>query len=155
LESHDDIPQDFRTQLYAEQQQYQDRKWKRRDSGSSPVGHPPMIINNYIPTNGGQSESTLDVADSSFSQSCSLNIPGLRDEAVKVYSKWQCSKVGCPIQRQHYELARDLTLERGSDLELVYEDKDAQFYAELGVLEGVARRWVRDVKTFLDEYDTL
>jgi hypothetical protein len=60
-----------------------------------------------------------------------------------------------PYPRQHYELARDLTLERGSDLELVYEDKDAQFYAELGVLEGVARRWVRDVKTFLDEYDTL
>jgi hypothetical protein len=29
-------------------------------------------------------------------------------------------------------------------------DKDAQFYIELGVLEGVARRWVRDLKAFLD-----
>jgi hypothetical protein len=46
-------------------------------------------------------------------------------------------------------------LGRGDDLELVYEDKDAQFYIELGVLEGVARRWVRDVKAFLDEYDIL
>jgi hypothetical protein len=74
---------------------------------------------------------------------------------VKAYSKWHCSKVGCPIQRQYYELARDLTLGRGDDLELVYKDKDAQFYIELGVLEGVARRWVRDVKAFLDKYDIL
>ncbi len=74
---------------------------------------------------------------------------------MKAYSKWHCSKIGCPIQRQHYELARDLTLERGGDLELVYKDRDAQFYTELGVLEGVARRWVRDVKAFLDEYDIL
>jgi hypothetical protein len=32
-------------------------------------------------------------------------------------------------------------------------DKDAQFYIELGALEGVARRWVRAVQAFLDEYD--
>jgi len=64
-------------------------------------------------------------------------------------------KVGCHIQRQHYELARDLTLGRGDDLELVYEDKNAQFYIEHGVLEGVARRWVRDVKAFLKDYNTL
>jgi len=32
-------------------------------------------------------------------------------------------------------------------------DKDAQFYIELGVLEGVAWRWVRDAKAFRDEYD--
>jgi len=46
-------------------------------------------------------------------------------------------------------------LGRGDDPELVYEDKDAQSFIELGVLEGIARRWVRDVKTFLDEYDIL
>jgi hypothetical protein len=46
-------------------------------------------------------------------------------------------------------------LGRGDDLELVYKDKDTQFYIKLGVLEGVARRWVRDVKAFLDEYDIL
>jgi hypothetical protein len=48
-----------------------------------------------------------------------------------------------------------MTLERGDDLELVYEDKNSQFYIELGVLDGVARRWVRDVKAFLDEYDII
>jgi hypothetical protein len=46
-------------------------------------------------------------------------------------------------------------LDRGDDLELVYEDKNSQLYIELGVLDGVARRWVRDVKTFLEEYDII
>jgi hypothetical protein len=46
-------------------------------------------------------------------------------------------------------------LGRGDDLQLVYEDNNAQFYIELGVLEGVARRWVRDVEAFLEEYDIL
>jgi len=46
-------------------------------------------------------------------------------------------------------------LERGFDLELLHEDKDAQFYIERGVLEGVARRFVRDVKSFLKQYNTL
>jgi hypothetical protein len=153
LESHDDVPPDVRTQLYAEQQQHQNRKRKRRDSDSSPTGHPLITIHNYIPSNPSLSGSTLDSAPSL--QSCPLNIPGLRDEAVKAYCRWHYSKVGCPIQRQHYELARDMTLERGDDLELVYEDKNAQIYIDLGVLDGVARRWVRDVKAFLDEYDPI
>ncbi len=60
-----------------------------------------------------------------------------------------------PYPEQHYELARDLTLERGDDLELVCEDKNSNFYIELGLLDGVARRWVRDVKPFLDEYNKI
>jgi hypothetical protein len=99
-----------------------------------------MIINNYILTYPSQTGSTLNLADSSSSRSCSLSIPGLRNEAMKAYSKWHCLKVGCPIQKQHYELARNLTLGRGDNLELIYKDKNAQFYIELGVLEGVARR---------------
>lgn len=114
-----------------------------------------MIINNYIPTHLSQSGSIQGLAGSSPSRSCSLSIPRLRDDTVKAYSKWHCLKVRCPLQRQSYELARDLTLGRGDDLELVYEDNDAKFYTELGVLEGVARQWVRDVKAFLDEYDIL
>lgn len=74
---------------------------------------------------------------------------------MKAYWRWHCSKVGCHIQRQHYELACDLTLGRGDDLELIYEDQNPQFFIEQGVLEGVARRWVRDVKLFVDEYDNM
>jgi hypothetical protein len=117
-----------------------------------------MIINNYIPTHPVKdrlSGSNPDLVDSLSSQLCSLRIPKLWDDAVKACCKWHCLKVRCPIQKQHYKLAYDLTLERGFNIELVYKDNDAQFYIERGVLEGVTRRWVRDVKAFLDEYDTL
>jgi hypothetical protein len=89
LETHSDIPEDIRTQLYAEEQQHLDRKRKRRDSDSSPAGHTPMIINNYIPGHSSQvpvdgSKSTIDVTNS-FSRSPCLRIPGLRDDAVDAY----------------------------------------------------------------------
>ena len=160
LETHGDAPQDIRTQLYAEEQQHSDRKRKRRDSGSSPAGYTPMIINNYIPVHpsrtlaDGSKRSTPNMTDSS-SRRPSLSIPGMRDDAVEAYCEWHCSKVRRQDQKQQYELARDLTLERGLDLELIHEDNDAQFYIERGVLEGVARRFVRDVKAFLDQYDAL
>lgn len=55
-------------------------------------------------------------------------------------------------QKRAYELARDLTLARSLDLELVDEDNDAQFYIDKGVSEGVARCFVRDVPVFLEQY---
>lgn len=52
-------------------------------------------------------------------------------------------------------LACSLTLERGFDLDLVHEDNDARYFIDQGVLEGVARRWVKDVQEFLDGYNVL
>lgn len=157
------MPQEIRTQLYAEEQQHSNRKRKRQDSQSHPAGHPPpIIINNYIPAHPGQAvadssvRSTPELSDSlstrSSSRSSSFSIPGLRDNAVDAYCEWHCSKVRGTEQKRHYELARDLTLERGLDLELVHEDNNAQFFIERGVLEGVARRFVRDIEAFLDQY---
>lgn len=159
LDTHDDVPQDVRTTLYAEEQQHSDRKRKRRDSGSYPTGHYPMIINNYIPAYPGEVVTGSDMSApdlaTGLSLRSSLTTLGLRDDAVKAYREWHCSKVRSRDQKQQYEVACDLTMDRGFDLELLHEDNDAEFYIEQGVLEGVARRWVRDVKAFLDEYDAL
>jgi hypothetical protein len=72
-----------------------------------------------------------------------------------VYCEWYSSKVRSQCQKQQYELTHNLILESGLDLELIHEDNDAEFYIEHGVLEGVVRWWVRDVKAFLDEYHAL
>lgn len=158
LETHDDVPQDIRTQLYTEEQHNLNRKRKQQGSDSFPASHSPMIINNYIPVHPGQapvgSNRATHLMDCSSSQPLSpLHIPGLRDDAVRAYCEWHCSKVRSQNQKQQYELARELTLERGFDLELISEEGDPQYYLERGVLEGVARRFVRDVKAFLTHYD--
>ncbi|KAF4921419.1 hypothetical protein CGCF245_v015591 [Colletotrichum fructicola] len=72
-----------------------------------------------------------------------LCVDGLRDDAVEAYCKWYWSKVRSLNQKRYFELAYNLTIERGLDLELVHEDNDAQFFIQQGVLEGVARRVLR------------
>jgi hypothetical protein len=68
--------------------------------------------------------SALPSATRSASRGSPLSIPGLRDDAVEDYCKWHCSKVRSRNQKQQYELACALTLEKGFDLELVYEDSE-------------------------------
>ncbi|KAK3933481.1 hypothetical protein QBC46DRAFT_368727 [Diplogelasinospora grovesii] len=131
------------------------RNRKQCDAGSSPPGHGPVVINNYIPAQAGLARIGGSMPELAGSAPCRLSIPGLRDDAVLAYCEWHCSKVRSQRQKKQYEWARDLTLECGLDLELVHEDNDAQFYIDRGVMEGVARRWVRDVKTFLEEYYAL
>jgi len=54
LETHDDVPQDIRTQLYVEEQQYLNHKRKPHVAGDFPAGLPARVINNYIPAHPGQ-----------------------------------------------------------------------------------------------------
>ena len=60
-----------------------------------------------------------------------LSIPRLREDAVEAYCEWHCSKVRRLDQKQQYELARDLTLERGFDLELIHEDNGQKLFDEI------------------------
>ncbi|OAL42639.1 hypothetical protein IQ07DRAFT_525749 [Pyrenochaeta sp. DS3sAY3a] len=156
IESHGDVPDDIRKQLYAEDQQHSDRKRKRRNSDSRPTDHVPVVINNYIPPTSGQAV-TYNTNETTRimhgDRSPQLVVPGYREEAVEAYYEWHCSQVRSQKQKQSYKMARDLTLDRALDLEHVHIDSDAQFYIDHGVLEGVARRFVTDVKVFLDQYD--
>lgn len=155
LETHDDVPDHIRAQLHADEQQ----RHKRKRGGSEPGGHASTIIQNYIPgypcqDMSGSAPVLSSTASSRLIRLLPLGVPGLRDDVVGAYRDWECSKVRSEAQKQHYELAHDLTLERGFDLELVRQDGDAQYYIERGVLEGVARRWVQDIETFSEEYCT-
>jgi hypothetical protein len=90
LETHGDVPQDIRTELYAEDQQHLNSKREQRDSDSSPSGHSPMIMNTYVPVHPSQAlkdgakRSTYDLTDSS-SRPPRLSIPGMRDDTVEAY----------------------------------------------------------------------
>jgi hypothetical protein len=51
-----------------------------------------------------------------------------------------------------YQKARDATLRDGLDLEQVFEDQDADFFIQSGVKRGVARRFVRDIEVWAEQY---
>tara|TARA_R110002003_G_scaffold3054_1_gene24790 strand:- start:2337 stop:3023 length:687 start_codon:yes stop_codon:yes gene_type:complete len=96
LKSHDDVPEDIRDQLYAEEQQ---RRERQSTTTSVPTpGLPPFNITNVLPSQSHQSPVT-SIADSTATaqkqpaETLRLDIPGPRDAAVKAYSEWQQSKV--------------------------------------------------------------
>lgn len=53
-----------------------------------------------------------------------------------------------------YLKACGITLAEGQDLELVYEDQNADLYISKGVKSGVARRFVRDIETWAKQHNT-
>ncbi|KAK7928423.1 hypothetical protein PG985_005421 [Apiospora marii] len=143
INCHDDVPDFLRTQLYAEEQQDTERKQKRKRD-ASPRNLPSIQITNVLP---GQSN---EQASEEHPVACSspITICGLRDRAVKRYCEWQCTKVDDVVLKFEFRKARDLTLAEGLDLEQLHEDQDYQFLLDKGVKLGIARRFVRDVKSW-------
>ncbi|KAK7928761.1 hypothetical protein PG985_005759 [Apiospora marii] len=143
INCYDDMPDFLRTQLYAEEQQDTERKQKRKRD-ASPRNLPSIQITNVLP---GQSN---EQASEEHPVACSspITICGLRDRAVKRYCEWQCTKVDDVVLKFEFRKARDLTLAEGFDLEQLHEDQDYQFLLDKGVKLGIARRFVRDVKSW-------
>ncbi|KAJ0272113.1 hypothetical protein COL940_010632 [Colletotrichum noveboracense] len=74
-----------------------------------------------------------------------LDIPGLRDDAMKLYTEWHCSKVRDEGLKLDFRRACDVALEDGLDLELIHQGEDAAFFVERGVRRGVALRFTQDI----------
>jgi hypothetical protein len=155
LKSHDDVPEDVREQLYAEEQQRRDRQ-SARNSVSTP-GFPPINITNVLPSSSHQSPNT-SIADSTAiaqkqpAETLRLDIPGPRDAAVIAYSQWQQSNVVDEALKEEFQKACNATLEDGLDLEQVYEDQDPGFFVRSGIKRGVARRFVSDIDGWAKRY---
>jgi hypothetical protein len=153
LRTHDDVPEDIRQQLYAEEQQRLERYQRAPNVSSSNL--PPINITNVLP---GPSHK-LSVSNSPMATPplvappiIPLVIPGLRDVAVKEYSDWQQSKVVDPILKAEFQKACDVALADGLDLEQIHEDQDPGFFTDKGVKTGVARRFVSDIKYWVKQY---
>jgi hypothetical protein len=153
LRTHDDVPDVIREQLYAEEQQDGERQRKRK--ASSMAGCAPINITNVLP----HQAATVYPAELTAASTVPprpptpLRIPEPLDMAVKMYSDWQCSRFTHRSLKMEYQKACDLTLAEGLDLELVYEDQNAEFFINKGVKAGVARRFVRDIKTWVKQYN--
>ena len=156
LESQDDVPEEVREQLYAEEQQAEERQRKRR--ARSPANYPPINITNVLPAQSPQAPQASTAlyptgpqpafVESVAAKGSSLEIPEPLGISVQRYTAWQKSRYSAEEVKMEYQKAGDLTLAEGLDLELVYEDQDAELYIKKGVKSGVARRFVRDIATW-------
>lgn len=147
LEGHKDVPEAVRDELYREEQ---DRLGRDKHKGSHITGarsaYPPININ---VSSSQSAPHRLDVsapraADNSQTLS-PLEIPGLRDVAVKEYSEWQVSNVKNDSLKSAFREVCDMMLENGLDLDQVYRDQDPHFFIEKGIKIGIARRFVEDI----------
>jgi hypothetical protein len=154
LRTHDDVPEDIRDQLYAEEQQRLERK--QAVSAMTPPSSAPINITNVLPGNSPQVSSHAGTpASMQLSKPSSvehLDIPGLRDVAVQEYSEWQQSKVQDGMLKGEFRRARDAVLMEGLDLEQVHEDQDPEFLVKNGIKRGIARRFVRDIGHWAKRY---
>jgi hypothetical protein len=156
METHDDVPDRIRSELYAEEQQRgeRERKRRRRDSGSRAASPPAIHIHNLPGGNANAAKyipGTPSTPEMVFPTSPAFQVSGPRDGAVEAYVEWQQLKVNSQEQKNQYGWARDLTLEHGLSLEMLYCNRGRyfQFLKKYGVLEGVAWHFVCDIKSFL------
>ncbi|KAJ5728932.1 uncharacterized protein N7483_003440 [Penicillium malachiteum] len=147
LETHDDVPDSVREQLYAEENQRLDKEKKAAENSTTGSVCPPININ-VLPAGSSQQLIKPPANDAMVSgPGCtkSIIIDGLLDVAVDEYTEWQQSRVSNEAVRGNINKARNVTLENCLDLMQIYEDQDPGFFVKHGVKVGAARRFVRDI----------
>ncbi|OQD95348.1 hypothetical protein PENVUL_c116G06433, partial [Penicillium vulpinum] len=79
-----------------------------------------------------------------------LEIPGPRDKAVKEYGEWQVSNVTDDTLKAAFREICDMMIDNGLDLEQVYKDQDPEFFIGRGIKIGIARRFVEDIRRWVE-----
>ncbi|OJJ65598.1 hypothetical protein ASPBRDRAFT_531819 [Aspergillus brasiliensis CBS 101740] len=151
LESHDDVPDTIRDQLYAEEQHRID---KRQKPSGPTIGsmYPPININ-VAPTHSFQSQDTVhDRTETTASGQADIDIPGPIEEAVEEYTNWHLAKVSTENFKENIWRARDIVLDNCLDLGQLHNAKiGAEFFVKEGVKIGVAYRFVSDTGKWLSQ----
>ncbi|KAK2051832.1 hypothetical protein LY76DRAFT_468373, partial [Colletotrichum caudatum] len=159
FDTYSDLPDDIRDQLYAEEQQHAERQ--RKTNAPSTGNYPPINITNVMPGSSPVASPATGAATplTTSSPACctavlDLEIAGPRDVAVRKYCEWQCSQVESEALKLEFWKAYNAALDHGFDLEQVYEDQRPEFFIEQGVKAGMARRFVCDIKKWVEKYST-
>jgi hypothetical protein len=71
---------------------------------------------------------------------------------VEEYTAWQLSQVSTDAFRENIRKARDVTLENCLDLKQIYYDQNPDFFVQVGVKIGVARRFVSEIDEWVKEH---
>lgn len=116
LETHDDVPDDIRQQLYAAKWQHYKRHHKTTNKSNSKL--PSIVIKNVLPS----LHNKTPVPTASPFSLRRLAIPGFCDTAVEEYSEWQMSQVKRDDLREGVQRICDMALKDGLDLVQIHQD---------------------------------
>jgi hypothetical protein len=150
LQTHNDMPEEIRQQLYTEEQQAIEKRQKPASTSVAPIN-----ITNVLPAPSYQTPPLVSslartpAPDSISTPLNRLDIPGHRDEAVEEYCAWQQSQVRHADQKEAYEKAREVIMDAGMDLGLIYQDPNPKFLIDGGVKRGAALHVVHDIEDWV------
>ncbi|KAF2845011.1 hypothetical protein T440DRAFT_522991 [Plenodomus tracheiphilus IPT5] len=125
-----------------------ERHHKTADKSDSKL--PSIIIKNVLP--GPHNDIPMQTASPSSSRR--LVIPGFCDTAVEEYSEWQMSRVKRDDLREGVLRIRDIALKDGLDLVQIHQDQDPDYITKIekSVQAGVAKRFVREIPEWVEQY---
>jgi hypothetical protein len=146
LETHDDVPDDIRQQLYAAKRQQYERHHKADDKSDSKL--PSIVITNVL--SGLHSHTATQSGLPSLSRR--LVIPGFCDTAVEEYSEWQMFRVKRDNLREGVQRIRDIALKEDLDLVQIHRDQEPDYFIKDGVQAGVAKWFVRGIPDSVDQH---
>ena len=149
LESHADVPNIVREELYAEAEKAVARKRKSHpDSPNRPV---PVTINNHFSEQSNTAMSSM-TRTANEHRSAGLQSPVFvtdhHDTAVQKYSKWLQSRYHGSVYKEAIAAAERIVQERMLGLDHIHEDRKWQFLEDEGIPVGIARRFVSDIKLY-------
>ncbi|KAK2035904.1 hypothetical protein LZ31DRAFT_286242 [Colletotrichum somersetense] len=126
LQGHDDVPDSLRHQLYTEEQHQRERQRRRTmpSIASEPTDPSVDLVSQSAQTYVVSPSASTTAATVLSSIPNRLEIPGLRDDAIREYSEWQCSQVRGEDLKMDFRMACELALKDGLDLELIHKDPD-------------------------------
>jgi hypothetical protein len=152
LQSHEDVPDNFREELYMEERH---RFESQQSRNNKMIGTPGSCHPINIHFNGMQSSPQSETSNTAAASAMllapndqvidDLNITGLRDEAVRDYSAWHEANVKDDNLKAQFRQICNVALANGLDLKLIYEDLDPSFFIDKGIMVGIARQFVRDI----------
>lgn len=163
LETHNDVPDEIREQLYAEKQQWLERQRKNPNHPAAQSVCPPININ-FLPTPSPQAPQLSMMSSPAGSPPLlpyqaptlvdGIMIPDLPlDKAVVEYTDWQLSQVDTQVYKDNIKKACDIALANGLDLKQIHKDQEPNFFINRGVIVGVARRFVEEIQRWSDNYE--
>jgi hypothetical protein len=95
LETHKDVPDEIKDELYMEEQQRQEKDKRKTGNILGGTPYPPINVN-VLPSHSAGLDATASdaIADPiSSKETCPLKIPSFREVAVKEYGEWFVSTV--------------------------------------------------------------